>query len=434
MRRHTEPIFEKLVLFLVLVIATGAGLGAYIAKQQGGTGSAYDYNGGNHLIQLVFSSLYLYFFFRIARRRKEALALIKQEKWLAAFWLWALASAAWSVSTPSTAVHWIALLGTGLVGLYIGMRFEPEEQLNLLAGCLAAVALASFIVALAIPGIGVARDGAWQGVFFPKNSLGRMMALGVLTFVFIAIERQGRRWISVVMAVFCAVLLVLSHSATAIIVCAVMLGLLPFRKLLALGNRLFVPLLTFSSVFVVPLVVWLAMNSKAILEILGRDNSLTGRLPLWAIILQEIASRPVFGYGYGAFWSTEEADRVRDTIGWNAPNAHNGFLEILLGLGVVGGALLLMGLLRNLALAVRAARARAQMGESWPLFFLIFNLLYSITESSLLSANFILSMLFVANSYWAVRTRVEGEEAQEEEEASTEDVTAESYSCELVES
>jgi exopolysaccharide production protein ExoQ len=418
MKLRAGSKFETIVLFFMLIIATGAGLGAYIAKQEGGTAAAY--NGGNRVIQLIFSSLYLYFFFLVARRYKEALALIKQEKWLAAFWIWALASAAWSVASSFTVVHWIALLGTGMVGLYIGIRFEPGEQLNLVAGCLAAVAIASLLVVLFLPNIGLAPGGAWQGVFFPKNSLGRMMALGAFCFVLLAIERRRKRWICIAMAVLCSVLLLLSQSATAIVVCLFMLGLLPFRRLLTLANRLLVPLLAFFCMLVMPFVAWLAENSTAILRMLGRDNSFTGRIPLWDIILQEIASRPLFGFGYGAFWTTGEATHVWATIGWNAPNAHNGFLEILLGVGLVGAAFFLMGLLRNLTLAVRAARAGREIGESWPLFFLIFNLLYSLTESSLLSANFLLTILFVANSYWVVRARFRTEETSDQVSESAE--------------
>jgi O-antigen ligase len=419
MKPRTASTFENILLFVLLVIATGAGLGAYIARQEGST-TAYAYSGGNRLIQVIFSTMYLYFFFKLIGRYKEALALIKQEKWIAAFWLWALASSAWSVASSFTVVHWIALLGTGIVGLYIALRFEPGEQVNLVAGCLAAVAVASLLVALFLPGIGLAPGGAWQGVFFPKNSLGRMMALGTFIFVLLVIERRRKRWICISMAVLCAVLLLLSQSATAIVVCVLMLALLPFRKLLTMGNRLLIPLLAFFSMLVMPFIAWLAGNSNAILRVLGRDNSFTGRIPLWNVVLQEIGSRPLFGFGYGAFWTTGEADRVRATIGWNAPHAHNGFLEMLLGVGLIGGAFFSIGLLRNLGFAVRAARTGGQIGESWPLFFIVFNLLYSLTESSLLGANSILTMLFVANSYWVVRARFQAEEATDETFESTE--------------
>jgi exopolysaccharide production protein ExoQ len=228
----------------------------------------------------------------------------------------------------------------------------------------------------------------------------------------LSIERQRKRWVYMVMAVVCLALLLLSESATGIVVCAFMLCLLPIRRLLTMANRLFVPLLAFFSMLAMPLMIWLATNSSSIVQMLGRNSNLTGRFPLWEIVLQEIAARPLFGFGYAAFWATGEADRIRATIGWNAPNAHNGFLEMLLGVGLVGGTFFLIGLLRNLTLAVRSART-GRIGESWPLFFLIFNLLYSLTESSLLGANSLLTMLFVANSYWVVRARFRPEEASD---------------------
>lgn len=429
MKPRTDSVIEKIALFSVLIIGTGAGLGAYLARQE--VGAAYTYNGGNRLIQLMFSSLYLYFFFQIARNYRQIVWVVRRERWMAAFWLWALVSAAWSAATSLTIVHWFGLLGTGIVGLYIGVRFEPKEQLNLVAGCLTVCAVASLVAALAFPAVGLAPDGAWQGVFFPKNSLGRMMALGTLCFVLLSIDEHRRRGIYIAIAVFCGALLLLSQSATAIVVCVLMLGLLPFRKLLTLGNRLLVPMVAFFTMVAVPFVAWLALNSNAILGILGRDNKLTGRLPLWDSTLQEIASRPLFGFGYGAFWTSTEADGIRARIGWSAPNAHNGFLEILLGLGLVGGAFFLIGLLRNLGLAVRAARGGN--GESWPLLFIIFNLLYSFTESSLLSANSILSVLFVANSYWVVHASFRSEESSEQETENPEDSPVESFGYASVE-
>jgi O-antigen ligase len=204
-----------------------------------------------------------------------------------------------------------------------------------------------------------------------------------------------------------------------------MMALLPFRKLLVtLGSRLLVPAFTFLCILAIPSIAWLAENSTTILHFLGRDTNLTGRLPLWSVVMQEISSRPFFGFGYGAFWTTGEADQVRAAIGWNPPNAHNGFLEILLGVGLVGGAFVLFGLIRNLSLALRAARVGEDVSDSWPLFFLIFLLLYSITESSLLSANSILTVLFVANSYWVVRARFRVAETEEQESETEENYSA----------
>lgn len=413
MKQHRELVFDKFMILVLLIASSGAGVGAYISQQEGGSEALY--SGGNITTELMFVCLYVYFLFRLARHHREAWSLVKREKWVAAFSLWVLASAIWSVSPSLTFDHGMALVGTALTGLYIGMRCEPREQIKLVAICLGVTAIASLAFALIIPNIGIASDGAWQGVFFPKNSLGRMMALGTFVFAFLAKEGRPKRWISLGMAALTAALLLLSRSATSIVVCVLMLALLPCGRLLNLRNRRLLPLLTFSLTLLIPCVAVLAANSETILSILGREDSLTGRIPLWGVLSHEMTSRPVLGFGYEAFWATSEADSIRQTLHWGAPNAHNGFIEIMLGLGFLGGFLVLVGLIKNVMYALHAARSEGRSGESWPLFCLIFMLLYSITESSLLNANFILSILFVANSYWLVRANGEGQVAKAHE-------------------
>ena len=36
--------------------------------------------------------------------------------------------------------------------------------------------------------------------------------------------------------------------------------------------------------------------------LVGKDSSLTGRTPIWAAIMRQVALRPWEGFGYGAFW------------------------------------------------------------------------------------------------------------------------------------
>jgi len=45
-------------------------------------------------------------------------------------------------------------------------------------------------------------------------------------------------------------------------------------------------------------------NLNLILGLFNRDTSLTGRLPMWRFLLEEVVSRrPGLGYGFGAIWS-----------------------------------------------------------------------------------------------------------------------------------
>jgi exopolysaccharide production protein ExoQ len=397
--------FERIALFLMLLLATGAGE-SFLA----GTDTTVS-SGSEPVIQVGFGLMYVTLFLFLATRlRHAAWFLVCKERWTAVLCLWVLVSTAWSVEPGETVRRALALVGTSMAGLYIGMRYEPKQQLRIVAASVGLGAIASLVVVLLFPGIGITPEGSWQGVFFPKNYLGRAMALGALCFLLLVIGQRRRRVIRVMMFLLCCALLVLSKSATAVVVSSLIFLLLPFRKVLLLRNRLLVPFVTALALMAVPAGLWVMGNLDSILRGLGRESTLTGRIPLWQIVEKEIAARPVLGYGFSAFWKSQEADRIREVITWDAPHAHNGFLETMLGIGLIGVAILTIGLLRNLYLGLSAARARKEIDQAWPLFFLIFTVLYNLTESSFMSVNSILWMVYVANSFWLVRTRLEDEQ------------------------
>ncbi|MGA8730246.1 MAG: O-antigen ligase family protein, partial [Terracidiphilus sp.] len=72
----------------------------------------------------------------------------------------------------------------------------------------------------------------------------------------------------------------------------------------------------------------------------GRDadtyENFSGRVPLWRLCMQYVAVRPVAGYGFYGFWTPERIRTVSASEGWAVPESHNGFIELMLGLGVMG--------------------------------------------------------------------------------------------------
>ena len=69
----------------------------------------------------------------------------------------------------------------------------------------------------------------------------------------------------------------------------------------------------------------------------GEDaKSLTGRVPLWTQLIDQLEDRPLVGFGYESFWTPEMIVEVSEKQGWTISGAHNGFLEVFLALGVIG--------------------------------------------------------------------------------------------------
>jgi len=68
---------------------------------------------------------------------------------------------------------------------------------------------------------------------------------------------------------------------------------------------------------------------KGLAQILGRSETLTGRTDIWNSLLPYAKKHMILGYGYGGFWTTY----LRETI---ASNAHNGYLDTILTMGLIG--------------------------------------------------------------------------------------------------
>ncbi len=398
---------ERIAIYILLLLATGAGQ-AFIVDP-----AAIDTGSGQPVTQVVFGLLYLVVMLLLVRYRTAAFHLLVREKWLAVLCLWALASVTWSVEPGESLRRALALIGTSIAGLYIGLRFEPKQQLKMIAYVIGLGAIASLIVALVLPSIGVTPGGGWQGIYNMKNSLGRLMSLGAICFALLALGERRHRALRIVMFLLCCTLLVLSKSATAVVVTMAMLALLPLRKLLYLRARY----LLATAAVLVPVaaagIFWAVEFSEQALLALGRDSSLTGRVPLWQLVMKSIAERPIRGYGFTAFWTGWEGQRVSDSVNWDnaVPNAHNGFLEVWLGLGLIGLALILINLSRNFLFGLRAARGHREIVYSWPLLLVVFMVIYNLTETSLMNANSLLWMSYGAASYWL--TRAAREEALE---------------------
>ena len=396
-RHGVKTTLQRWAIFLLVFVATGALVGLYVGPK---AASAKVTAGGDLPLQMIFSLLYLLIFVWLLPERKRALALLFEERWILLLLLLALASTLWSVDSAETFRRALGLAGTTMAGLFIGIRYKPRQQIRILALCIGIAAVASLAAGLFFPGLGRTPDGAWQGVFYLKNALARVMTLGVVCFAFLAIGQRRNRIIYISMMVLCGLLILLAKSATGIVVCAAMLVLLPFRRTLRWPNRRPAAAIVALVLVSVSLIAW--NNHDAILSMLSRDSSLTGRLPLWHEVKLEILDRPMLGSGFAAFWTTPQADRYRDILGWDAPNAHNGFLDTALGLGCIGLAVLAMQLLRTLARGILVAAQSDKIIDAWPLFFLIYCFLYNLTESTLPVGNSVFWILYSANAYWLV--------------------------------
>jgi exopolysaccharide production protein ExoQ len=155
-------------------------------------------------------------------------------------------------------------------------------------------------------------------------------------------------------------------------------------------------LAAFSAVAAV-IVIW----PDFLFSLLGKDVTLTGRTGIWSAVLDSIAKRPLFGYGYQAFWLGFEGEsyRVILAVSWVLAQAQNGFLDVMLEMGLAGLVIVLLVFgfaFRDGVVCLLRSRDQAQLrAVEWYLAIVFLTLLYNLDESFLFDPKHLGSMMFL---------------------------------------
>ena len=110
--------------------------------------------------------------------------------------------------------------------------------------------------------------------------------------------------------------------------------------------------------------------------------------------------RPLIGYGYNGFWYGWEGPsaQIWQTNNWLPNHAHNGFLELLLTLGLLGAFLFFADYFKTLFSSIGWLRHKRSIISLWPLAFLIFLAIFNFTSTALVLQNSLLWILYVSIS------------------------------------
>ncbi len=336
------------------------------------------------------------------RHRRALLAEMSHAKLMWAIVALAFLSCLWSDIPLYTFRRCVNLAATSLLGLYIAYRYSPRQLLRILGWALALTIIGSILAIVLMPNAGIDSAGtnhAWRGVFSQKNSLGRIMTLGILVYVFLAYDDKSRRLFYGFAALVCMGMLYKAGSATSALAVPILLGLL---FLFGLSRRRPAGLVFLSALIAIVGFTGAAMlffDGNDFFSLLGRDSSFSGRLDIWSAVMPKIMVNPWLGYGYSSFWLGLDGQQSADIwsmLHWNVPYSHNGFLDLVEELGVVGLALFLAGLVVSMRRALLWARVDRVAIGLWPLAYLSFMFLFNLTEGSLLRQDNLYWVLYVA--------------------------------------
>jgi O-antigen ligase len=250
------------------------------------------------------------------------------------------------------------------------------------------------------------RNGDWAGIYFNRNSLALYAALALLVSVFLAadsrsIESSARRWVVVaVLAGFGVVDVRLIAGSDALTPVVSLVAALAAVALCWGGSHLVrrdvdanrLAAVVGGLALAIGAVGWATRRSW--LDNLGRRADLTGRLDLWTVAVDWAWRRPLHGYGYMAAWGDPaflaEVEAARGTL---LGSAHNSFVDLFLGAGLIGLALAI-GLVAALYWrTVPAALRMVSVATLFPVALLVFIVVENLTETLFVGNQLIVALL-----------------------------------------
>jgi exopolysaccharide production protein ExoQ len=304
---------------------------------------------GSPLDAAFFFALIAAGFCVLNQRQVRLSEIVRNNGWLIVFLLYCFISIAWSDFPFVAFKRWIKILGHPIMTLIVLTEPNSEEALKrLMKRCAYVVVPVSILFIKYYPELGHQYD-PWTGdqmitgVAENKNILGAdCMILGFFFFWYLlqtwrtARNSWRRNELRLIAGFLIGIwwLLAHAHSATASI--SLLIGAL---IVIFVGIRFINK--NFIGTYMLAALVLLAAAeltfgiSGGLSESLGRGSSMSGRTLLWTRLLA-IDNNPILGTGFESFWLGKRPQQLEGLFYFIPDEAHNGYLETYLTLGLIG--------------------------------------------------------------------------------------------------
>lgn len=398
-------LLENAFTISSLVIYTGAFLPLITSGGYSEGEGDIDVFSNYALANQLFVFIYFITIILLVFRWKTVGSVIITNKYMLMFTCFVLTSTLWSVLPDKTMSRAISLLGTNLFSIYLTTRYTIKQQSSLLVQTFGTILLASVVFIFLLPQYGMmggVHAGAWRGIYIHKNLFGQFMVMSTSIFFLQSIGYNKHRFLMYIGLCLSIVMLLMTRSSSAIVNLLIIIASFLVFCTWKWRYEIMVPA-SISIVFVSTIFYhWFNENSAILFAGLSKTANLSGRADIWLLLPDIALRRPWLGYGYDVFWSGYDSPsaEVWYAVGWNAPNAHNGFFDLWLGLGVVGLFLLALSFMDTIVKGYIWLRYFSKTPDGfWPLIFMVFFVISNFTESKLMRQNDFFTVIYVAISY-----------------------------------
>jgi exopolysaccharide production protein ExoQ len=340
------------------------------------SGSATDVGDANPIGRSITVVIFIIGIFIILNRLQLARRLLGQVNiFFLLFVALATASILWSIDPSQTARRLQRMAAICVPVLAVGIAaWHPSRFQHLLRAALTALLVGSIVFCLVRPDLALHHGpdpnllNAWHGLFLTKNSLATAASFAFILWAHAWLAKDTSRMRSLLGCCAAGICLIMSRGSTSIIATVLTVSALLLLMRAPGSMRRSMPYLA-TGLIVIVLIYSLAMLKVVpglefllapIPMITGKDLTFSNRTAIWAAVMDHIRLRPLLGSGYGGYWTVgaptpdmESYALIARLQGFYPGSAHNGYLQILNDLGVVGLICLLGYLLVHLRQSIR---------------------------------------------------------------------------------
>jgi exopolysaccharide production protein ExoQ len=307
----------------------------------------------------------------LAQRTATLGSLLRENRAFLFFFIYMTISVLWTADMFDTFKRWFRTVGDVTMVLIVLTEVNPLSAiLCVIRRTVLFLIPLSLVISLYFPALGLGQGGSWIGVTVDKNWLGLLCAVatGYLLLNWVMRKRKPELAVDIRLAgvrfeiPYLALSLYLlsggapgqtSRSSTAIVLLALAVGLFQLIAYVRthhvnVGSLVAVLLAAILVLQVLPSVTGhRSLTDHIIEDVLHKDVNLTDRTDFWPLLLKKGMSHPWLGSGFDSFFTTQMQNEIQaelaSTETYFRPNqAHNGYLQVFLNLGVLG--LLFLGL------------------------------------------------------------------------------------------
>ena len=305
-----------------------------------------------------------------------------------------IASIAWTIDSAATMANINGLVPAMMAVIIVAGLLTLRDfanaliwtiRITLVITAAALVAMPSTRVHVGVQSGGVEDYAGWHGLFNHKNNMSEFLVLAIPT-ILIFHRNNIIKWATLAVI---AVLLAGSTSATGMsaaffaVVAWVWLEL--YRRRADADTRDSTLLFLVSVLGSAAVVGVAAASIQTVTSAYGKDTTFSGRTQIWEATIDAIGRHPWLGHGFGAlFWpvrTNSETAEIWRQVGFENTHAHNGILDLILQIGIIGAIIFAVLWASTLYGGWQAIASQPDLGV-WVVVVVTSNLLMSLSENT----------------------------------------------------